>query len=171
MMTLTGQKRLRKDFRQLGQFQRRVHRSMVKRQTAYRRQARDVVTKVVYSHRENPLYPRSGNTAASTNVLNSMRVDGVASGDGAMTVVFLDPTMATRSFAYTYRRGVEPQGLASYWAITGQGGPELYPSYVRVGNFFGRKAGARDFRAGWLAHFVPIYTRDAGKAVRNFRRG
>ena len=125
--------------------------------------------RVVYRHKENPLYPRSGNLAASTNVLNSMNVDGVAAGDGAMTVVFLDPTMATRAFKYTYRGGVTPHGLASYWAITGQGGPEAYPSYVRVGNFFGRKADARDFRAAWFAHFVPIYIKDAGKAVRNFR--
>ena len=171
MIQLTGYKRLRKDLRQLGNFQRRVHRSLSKKQSSYRRQGRDIVMKVVYSHKENPLYPRSGNLAASTNVLNSMNVAGVAAGDGAVTIVFLDPTMATRSFSYTYRGGVVPQGLASYWAITGQGGPGLYPSYVRVGNFFGRKVGARDFRAGWLAHFVPIYTRDAGKAVRNFRRG
>ena len=171
MLVLTGQRKLHKDIGQLGQFQRRVNRAMVKKQSGYRRQAKDIVTKVVYSHKENPLYPRSGNTAASTNILNSMRVDGVPAGDGAMTVVFLDPTMATRSFKYDYRGGVTPQGLASYWAITGQGGKNFYPSYVRLGNLFGRKVEARDFRAGWLTHFVPIYTRDAGRAVRNFRRG
>ena len=171
MLQLTGQKRLGKDLRSLGQFQRRVHRSMLKRQVSYRKQAKDIVMKVVYSHKENPLYPRSGNLAASTNVLNSMKVGGVAAGDGVATIIFLDPTMATRAFAYDYRGGVTPQGLASYWALTGQGGRALYPSYVRVGNLFGRKVGARDFRAAWMAHFVPIYKRHAGRAVRNFRRG
>ncbi len=171
MLQLIGQKKLRKDLQSLGRFQQRVHRGMVKKQSSYRKQAKDIVMKVVYGHKENPLYPRSGNLAASTNVLNSKAVDGADARDGAVTIIFLDPTMATRSFAYNYRGGVTPHGLASYWALTGQGGPEAYPSYVRKGNFFGRQVEARDFRAGWFAHFTPIHRKNIGKAIRNFRTG
>ncbi len=170
MIQLIGHKRLSADLRKLGNFQRRVHRSMNRKVSSYRKQARNIVTRVVYRHKENPLYPRSGNTAASTNVINTMKVSGRPALDAAATIVFLDPEMATRAFAYTYRGGIDPQGLASYWAVTGQGGPQLYPSYVRVGNFFGRKLAPRDFRAAWFEYFVPIYKRDAGNAVRNFKR-
>ncbi len=171
MFQLIGHSKLQADLRKLGQFQRRIYRSMTRKETSYRKQARDIVMRVVYSHKENPLYPRSGNLAASTNVMNSMKASGISAGDGVVTYVFLDPTMATRSFAYTYRGGVDPHGLASYWALIGKGGPKLYPSYVRVGNLFGRPVAARDFRAAWRAHFIPIYMKDAARAVRQFKSG
>jgi len=165
MMQLIGINRLNGQLIRLSKFRAKGFAVMKRKENSYRTRAKAVVQRVVYSARPNPKYPRSGNLLAATDVHN------ITSVDANTTHIFLNPGKASRSFRYTYRGAsgpVQPQGLLSYWTITGQGGFRFYPSYVRRGILFKIKVPKRDFVAGWRNEIAPIYIADMGRAMRKF---
>ncbi len=165
MIKIVGIKVLNAQLIRFSKFRNKVYSSMKTKENSYRTKAKAVVKRVVYGTKENPDYPRSGNLLAATDVHNIKGDDAVA------TYIFLNPDKASRSFGYKYKGPdgpVDPQGLLSYWTITGQGGYRFYPSYVRHGEGFMKKIGARDFVAGWKDDLAPIYTNDVAIALRKF---
>lgn len=104
-------------------------------QPTYKSKARKIVYDVVYSsHRENPDFPRSGDT------LNSVDVD-IPEDDTLR--IFLNPALATANNRFP--------GLQSYTSIN-QWHPkflEYYPAFVRRGIFFKKRTEGRDFLAEW----------------------
>lgn len=165
MLDLLGYGRLNKQLLKLSRFQQNVNAHMKGRESNYRNRAKDIVRLVVYSYPPNPLYPRSKNLLAAVDV-NTIKDLG---GSSVSTYIFLNPNRASRDFAYQYRGPagpVQPQGLLSFWNLTGQGGFLFYPSYVRRGVFFKRKMPPRDFVATWRATMAPTYVKDVAKAIR-----
>ena len=163
MIRIVGINRLNKQLIRLAPFQRKTYAALKRKENNYRNLAKAVVQRVVYSTKENPDYPRSGNLLAATDVNNIKGDDAVA------TYIFLNPDKASRSFGYKYKGPdgpVDPQGLLSYWTITGQGGYRFYPSYVRHGEGFMKRIGARDFVAGRKDDLAPVYTEDVATALR-----
>lgn len=160
MIKLLGYTKLQSDLVKLSQFQKRVHGNQLKRVNAYRTKAREIVRAVVYSHPENPAFPRSGNLAATADVSSIM------GGDSVATHIFLNPARATRAFPYGKGRTL-PLGLRSF----AEGRFLYYPSYVRRGTFFRKKMEPRDFILAWANHFGPEYRKHMAAAIRNFKRG
>ena len=166
MIQIVGIEVLNKQLIRLAPFQRKMYAALKRNESNYRNRAKAVVKSVVYGTKENPNYPRSGNLLAATDVYNIKGIDAVA------TYIFLNPEKASRKFGYQYKGvdgPVDPQGLLSYWTITGQGGHRFYPSYVKRGEGFMKTTGARDFVAGWRADLTPIYIKDVSIALRKFR--
>ena len=164
-MQFIGIKRLNSQLIRLSPFQAKAYAAMKRKENAYRTRAKATVQRVVYNTRPSPLYPRSGNLLAATDVHN------IKSPDANITYIFLNPEKASRKFAYKYRGPsgpVDPQGLLSYYALTGQGGYRFYPSYVRRGIIFKRAMPKRDFVAGWRDDLIPIYITDMSIAMRKF---
>lgn len=145
-----------KQLKSLSRFKRRVFARLTGQQGNLVDDAREVVQEVVYSHPENPRYPRSGNTLAATDVQTQ------SEGDFVITSIFLNPSMANNSFTYNE---AAPTGLRSF----ADGNFDYYPSYIRRGVIFKRKTTPRDFVAGWGVKMIPVYKRLVVGAIMDFK--
>lgn len=173
MLELIGGNRLISQIGLLGDFQNKIYLAMKRSENVCREKAKNIVNTVVYIHNPNPLYPRSGNLMAATDVDNVKGMDG----NSVETRIFLNPEKATRGFAYQYRGPegpVRPRGLFSFYylrpqGLSGQGGFTFYPSYVRRGIFFKIVMEPRDFVAGWREGLAPDYVHNVATAIRKFQ--
>ncbi len=158
-MTLKGYKNVDSQLFGLARFKPKVQTAIVKGLPAMESQARKDVLEVVYSAPENPEFPRSGNMAASTDVIMTSDPDSVAAN------VMLNPDKANEPFDYTYGN-VDPSGLRSFYDLISRAGKKWYPSYVRRGIFFRKTGAPRDYRLKWQETIYPMFKYIVGKAAR-----
>lgn len=161
-MTLKGYRKVNLQLGGLGNFQKKVQSAVNRELPAMESQARNDVLEVVYSAPENPDFPRSGNMAASTDVIMSSDPDSVTAN------VLLNPDKANEPFDYTYAGDIEPFGLRSFYSLFGIG-KRWYPQYVMLGIFFRKTGAPRDYRLKWKETIYPMFKSIVGKAVRAFR--
>ena len=122
----------------------------------YKGHAKNMVLIDVYSHPENPKYPRSMDT------LNSVDAD---MPEGDTIRIFLNPALATRNKRFP--------GLQSYASMVGkaQEGYRYYPAFVRRGEGFGGMGIERDFLASWHDRIGDVFKEDVRKEIRKIARG
>jgi hypothetical protein len=163
MMVLKGAKKVDTQLKSLGMFQAKVVAALEASAPAMEKQARKDVLEVVYRSPENPKFPRSGNMAASTDVVVESDADSASSN------IMLNPAKATLPFDYTYGGDTKPSGLMSFYNLIGRAGKPFYPSYVLAGTFFRKTGAPRDYRAKWAETLPPKFKAIVGKAVRAFK--